>query len=98
MCQRCHRGQATDRRHFLLRTASALGAAGLVGLFPRSRGAEVAAGGASGIGDLARPASATVLRRALPAPLPIPGGRGAAARGLRPRLVRAWTGGPIHAH
>jgi hypothetical protein len=74
MCKRCHRGEATDRRNFLLRTASALGAAGLAGLLPQCQGAEVAAGGASGSVDLAHPASAMELRRALPAPLPIPGG------------------------
>jgi hypothetical protein len=27
MCQRCHRGNATDRRHILLKAASATGAA-----------------------------------------------------------------------
>jgi hypothetical protein len=74
MCQRCHRGNATDRRHFLLRTARVLGAAGLAGLFPQRQGAEASAGGASGTVDPAHPASATALRRALPAPLPIPGG------------------------
>jgi hypothetical protein len=74
MCQRCHGGQATDRRHFLLRTASALGAAGVLGLFPHRQGAQAAARGASGPIDLAHPTSATALQRALPAPLPIPGG------------------------
>ncbi len=74
MCQRCHRGKATDRRNFLLKTASALGAAGMLGLFPQRQGAEAVAGGASGIIDVASPTSATALRRALPAPLPIPGG------------------------
>jgi hypothetical protein len=74
MCQQCHRGKATDRRHFLLRTASALGAAGVVGLFPQRQGAKAAAGGASGTVDTTHPASATALRRALPAPSPIPGG------------------------
>jgi hypothetical protein len=74
MCQRCHRENATDRRHFLLRTASALGAAGVLGLFPQRPGAKAAAAGASGTVDQAHPASATALRRALPAPLPIPGG------------------------
>jgi hypothetical protein len=73
MCQHCHRGNATDRRHFLLRTASALGAAGVVGLFPQRQGAKAAAGGVSGTVDQTHPASATALRRALPAPLPIPG-------------------------
>jgi hypothetical protein len=73
MCQRCHRGNATDRRHFLLRTASALGAAGVLGLFPQRQRAEAAARGTSGTTDLASP-TALALRRALPAPLPIPGG------------------------
>lgn len=67
MCQRCHHGNTTDRRDFLLRTASALGAAGLAGLFPQVWGAEAAP-------NPAHPASATALRRALPAPLPRPGG------------------------
>jgi hypothetical protein len=74
MCQRCYRGEATDRRNFLLRTASGLGAAGLLGLFPRRQGAEAAPGGSSDALRLASPASATELQRALPAPLPIPGG------------------------
>jgi hypothetical protein len=74
MCQQCHRGNTTDRRHFLLRGASALGAAGVLGLFPQRRGAEAAAAGTSGTVDQAHPASATALQQALPAPLPIPGG------------------------
>jgi hypothetical protein len=74
MCQRCHDGNATDRRNFLLKTASALGAAGVLGLFSQRQGAEAADAGASGTVDQAHPASATALRRALPAPLPIPGG------------------------
>lgn len=74
MCQQCHHGNATDRRHFLLRTVSALGAAGVLSLFPQRQGVEAAAAGASGPADPARPASATALQRALPAPLPIPGG------------------------
>jgi hypothetical protein len=74
MYQRCHRGKATDRRNFLLGTASALGAAGLAGLFPQRQGAEVAAGGSSDALRLASPASAMELRQALPAPSPIPGG------------------------
>jgi hypothetical protein len=74
MCQHCHRGNATDRRHFLLRTAGALGAAGVLGLFPQRQGAEAAPGGASSAADQAHPASATALQQALPAPLPIPGG------------------------
>jgi hypothetical protein len=73
MCQRCHRGNATDRRNFLLKTASAFGAAGLAGLFPQRQGAEAAARGSSRTVALAQPASATELRQALPAPLPIPG-------------------------
>jgi hypothetical protein len=74
MCQRCHDGNATDRRHFLLRATSALGAAGVLGLFPQRQGAEAAAGGASSTVDQAHPSAATALRRALPAPLPIPAG------------------------
>jgi hypothetical protein len=73
MCQRCHRAEATDRRNFLLRTASAFGAAGLISLFPRRRGAESAAIDSSGTVDLASPAAAVELRQAKPAPLPIPG-------------------------
>ena len=73
MCQQCQRGPATDRRHFLRRTASVLGAAGMLGLFPLRQGANAAAAGASGAVDQAHPASATALRRALPALLPIPG-------------------------
>jgi hypothetical protein len=74
MCQRCHRGKATDRRNFLMRTASALGAAGLAGLYPQHQGAEAADIGSSGTVDLARPASVMELWQALPAPSPIPGG------------------------
>jgi hypothetical protein len=74
MCQRCHRGEATDRRHFLQRATSALAAAGVLGLFPPRRGAEAAARGLRGPVALAQPASATALQQALPAPLPIPGG------------------------
>ena len=77
MCQHCHRGNATGRRHFLLRASSALAAAGVLGLFPPRRGAEAAARGSSGPVDPAQPASATALQQALPAPLPIPGGEGA---------------------
>ena len=74
MCQRCHRGKATDRRNFLQWTASTLGAAGLAGLLPPRRGAEASAGSSSGTVDLAHPAPATELRQAKPAPSPIPGG------------------------
>ena len=77
MCQRGHRGNATDRRHFLLRASSALAAAGVLGLFPPGRGAEAAARGSRGPVALAQPASATALQQALPAPLPIPGGQDA---------------------
>jgi hypothetical protein len=90
MCQRCHRGTATDRRHFLLRTASGLGATTLLGLLPRRQGAEAAPGGASGSVDLANPASATELRQALPAPSPIPGGFDAPPVGF----VHAFLPGP----
>jgi hypothetical protein len=93
MCQRCHRSEATDRRHFLLRTASALGAAGLVGLFPRRPGAEAAAIGSSDTVDLARPASAMELRQALPAPSPIPGGGDAPPVGF----VHIFLPGPVGA-
>jgi hypothetical protein len=91
MCQRCHRREATDRRNFLLRTAGALGAAGLVGLFPQRQGSEAAAAGASGTVDQAHPASATALRRALPAPLPIPGGEDV---GPPVGVIHVFTPGP----
>jgi len=91
MCQRCHRREATDRRNFLLRTAGALGAAGLVGLFPQRQGAEAAAAGGSGTVDQAHPASATALRRALPAPLPIPGGEDV---GPPVGVIHVFTPGP----
>jgi hypothetical protein len=74
MCQRCHRGNATDRRHFLLRATSALGAAGVLGVFPQRQGAEAAASGSRGTIDQTSSASTAALRQALPAPLPIPGG------------------------
>ena len=107
MCQQCQRGNATDRRHFLLRTASALGAAGVVGLFPQRQGAEAAARGSRGAVARAQAASAAALRRALPAPLPIPGGEddplvgfihwflpGPQGRGLdvEPSLITNFTG------
>jgi hypothetical protein len=91
MCQRCHRGEATDRRHFLLRAAGALGAASVVGLFPQLQGAEAAAAGASGTVDQAHPASGTALRRALPAPLPIPGGEDV---GPPVGVIHVFTPGP----
>jgi hypothetical protein len=103
MCQQCHRGNTTDRRHFLLRGASALGAAGVLGLFPQRRGAEAAAAGTSGTVDQAHPASATALQQALPAPLPIPGGqsstsscrdRRAPPRPLSGSLAGGWTSSP----
>ena len=74
MCQRCHRGESTDRRNFLLSTASTLGAAGVLGLFPHAKGPKPPLGGRAVPSPRLTRHRRRHLRKALPVPLPIPGG------------------------
>jgi hypothetical protein len=62
MCQHGHRGHATVRAPLFLRTASTIGSASVLGLFPPRQGAKAAAQVARGTVNLAHSALTTDLR------------------------------------